>query len=106
MFRLTGPGQVVILSREDDELCGHAKMFERPEPLLALLERHSIVVVRMQNQRRGLYVLRPFQRRAIPVQIELLEDIASEVTLVSVSSVARAVVTDEIHNAPKRHCGL
>jgi hypothetical protein len=45
MLRLAGPRQIVILTREHHDFRGHAEMFERPIPLLALLDGHAKVVV-------------------------------------------------------------
>ena len=74
------------------------KVLERAEPLLALLDRHTEVVVRVQNENRRLHVLHVLERRAIPVQIVLLEDVAAEVARVTIRAVARAVVADEVRD--------
>src|SRR5437870_6376724 len=103
MLRLAGASQVVVLAREEDDLGRYAEMLQSAEPLLALLYRYAIIIVRMQDQRRRLDVLRPLERRAVPVQIELLEYVTAEVALVPVSSVSSAVVANEVNNAAKRH---
>ena len=36
----------------------HAEVLQRAEPLLALLDRHALIVVGVQDQRRRLHVLR------------------------------------------------
>lgn len=105
MLRLDGASEVVILSRKENYLGRHAEMLERAKPLLALLDRHAKVVVRMQNQSRRLHVLRVLERRTVPEQFKLLKDVAAEITLVPISSIARAVVADEVRNAAKRHRG-
>src|SRR5882724_2418350 len=56
----------------------------------------------MQDQRRSLDVLRPLERRTVPVQVKLLEYVAAKVAFVSVSPVASPVVADEVHHAPER----
>src|SRR5438093_9172751 len=55
----------------------------------------------MQDQRRGLDVLRPLERRTFPIQIKLLEYVTAKVAFVSVSPVASPVVADEVHHASK-----
>src|SRR5215472_1112723 len=81
-------------------------MFQRAEPLLALFQRHSIVVVRVKNQRRRLYVLCIFQRRAVPIHFEFVEHVSAKVALVAVGSVASALIADEVRDAAERDCGF
>src|SRR5258707_12836203 len=106
MSWLAGASQVVVLARKENDLCSHAEMFEGPKPLLALFDRHPIVVIRMQNQGGRLHILRELQRRAFPVQIHLLKDVAAEIRAVTIGAIARAAVVDEIRNTAKRDCGL
>src|SRR5471030_256154 len=106
MLRLPRSRQVVILARKNHHLSIHAVVLQRAEPLLALLQRHAIIVVRMQNQRRRLDVLGVLQRRRVPVLVELVKQESLEVFLVPVGAVARAVVADEIGDAAQRHRGL
>ena len=61
MLWLAGAGEVVVLARKENNLGVHAKMFERAIPLFTLLDRDPVIVVGMQNQRRGLHVLRVLQ---------------------------------------------
>src|SRR4051812_15409638 len=51
MFRLAGARQVVVLPREEHDFARHTEMLQRPEPLLALFNRDTIVVVRMEHER-------------------------------------------------------
>src|SRR6266550_4472667 len=60
----------------------------------------------MQDQCRSLYVPGVLERRAVPVHIELLKYIAIKVALMSVGSIARPIVADEVHNTSKRHRGF
>src|ERR1700739_3325023 len=99
MLRLSGPRKVVIFAGEDHEFRIHAIMPQRAEPLLALLDRNAVVVVGMQNQRRRLDVLGVFERRRVPILIEIVKQETVEVVLMPISAVARSVVTDEIGNA-------
>src|SRR5471030_2861890 len=92
MLRLPRSRQVVILARKNHHLSIHAVVLQRAEPLLALLQRHAIIVVRMQNQRRRLDVLGVLQRRRVPVLVELVKQESLEVFLVPVGAVALAVV--------------
>src|SRR6267154_5081516 len=69
MFGLAGASKVMVFSRKENNLGRDAEMFQGAEPLLALFDRHAIVIVRMQDQRRRLHVLRVLQRRAVPIQI-------------------------------------
>src|SRR5436305_8019763 len=106
VLRLARAREVVVLAREDDELGGHAEVLERAEPLLALFERHAVVVVRVQNEYRRLDAARVLQRRALPVGFKLLEEVAAEVLPVSVCAVARALVADEVGEAAQGDGGL
>src|SRR2546423_3616715 len=106
VLRLAGAREVVVLAREDDELGRHAEVLERAEPLLALLQRHAVVVVRVKYECRRLDVSRVLQGRAIPVHFKLLEEVAAEVLSVSVCAVARALVADEVGEAAQGDCGL
>src|SRR5258706_3845080 len=99
MFGLAGAGQVVVLAWKENYLGGHAEMFEGTKPLLALFDRHPIVVIRMKNQCRSLDVLRILQRRTVPIQIHLLKNVAAEIRAVTIGAVTRAVVGNEIGNA-------
>src|SRR5215207_4910816 len=103
MFGLARAREVVVLAREDDELGGGAEVLERAEPLLALLQRDAEVVLGMENQNRRLDVRGVLQGRALPVEVELLDEVAAEVVLVSVCTVARALVADEVDDAAERH---
>src|SRR2546423_9441881 len=103
---LAGAREVVVLAREDDDLGRHADVLERAEPLLALLQRHAVVVVRVKYECRRLDVSRVLQGRAIPVHFKLLEEVAAEVLSVSVCAVARALVADEVGEAAQGDCGL
>ena len=102
VLRLAGAREVVVLAREEHDLARHAEVLQRAEPLLALLDRHAEVVVGVQDQRRRLDVLHVLQRRRVPVEIVLLEDVAAEVVRVAVGAVARAVVADEVRDAAQR----
>src|SRR5436305_2048251 len=73
VLRLACAREVVVLAGEDDKLGRHAEVLERAEPLLALFERHAVVVVRVQNEYRRLDVSRVLEGRAIPVHLKLLE---------------------------------
>src|SRR5579859_1947038 len=106
MLRLTGARQVVILTREDHELGIHAVMPERAKPLLALFDRHAVIVVGMQNQRRRLDVPGVLERRSAPVLVEIVEQKTIEVVLVAVSAIPSPVIADEIGNAAQRDRGL
>src|SRR5437867_810996 len=98
MLWFAGAREIVVLARKENNLGRYAEMFEGSIPLLALLNGHAIVVVRMQNQGRSLHVLRVLQRRAVPIQIHLLKNVAAEIGRVSVSSVARSIVRNKIRN--------
>ena len=63
MLWFAGPRKVMVFSREENDLGHHAEMFERAEPLLALLEGNAIVVVGMQDQGGRFDVLRVLERR-------------------------------------------
>src|SRR5215831_19192003 len=62
MLRLTRPRQVVILPREEHDLRRLPEVLERTEPLLALLDRHPIIVVRVQDEDRRRHVLHVLER--------------------------------------------
>src|SRR5262249_44115012 len=51
VLRLAGTRQVVILARKQHQLRRHAVILQRTEPLLALLDRHTEIVIRVQDQR-------------------------------------------------------
>src|SRR5260370_35851710 len=99
MLRLAGTRQVVILAGKNDELGVHGVVAQRAEPLLALLDRHTVIIVGMQNQRRSLDIPSILERRSAPVLIEIVKQETIEVVLVAVSAIARPVVADEIGNA-------
>src|SRR3954470_18448198 len=99
---LTGAGQVVVLPWKEHDLARHAEVLERAEPLLALLDRHAEVAVGMKNQGRRPNVFRVRERRVVPVEIVVLEDVAAEIIGVAVGAVPRAVVADEIRDAAQR----
>src|SRR5205085_11011158 len=46
VFRLARARQVVILPREDHKLRRHSEMLQCAEPLLALLQRDAVIVLR------------------------------------------------------------
>src|ERR1700683_4635240 len=106
MLGLAGAGEVVILAWKDDELSCNAVMLQGAEPLLTLLDRHAKVVVGMENQGGSFDVARIFQRRCVPVLIEIVEQKSLEVVLVPVCAIARTVVADKIRNAAQRDSGL
>src|SRR6266568_3409806 len=81
-------------------------MLERPEPLFTLFDRHPVVVVGMQDKRGRLYVLCIPQRRAVPVKIEFLEDVATEIRRVTISTIARAIVRNKVGNTAQSNCRL
>src|SRR5436305_5437240 len=56
VLRLARAREVVVLAREDDEFGRDAEVLERAEPLLALLQGHAVVVVRVQYEDRRLDV--------------------------------------------------
>src|SRR5438874_6347750 len=60
----------------------------------------------MQNQGWRLHVLCVLQRRAVPIQIHLLKNVAAEIGRVAVSAITRAIVGNEIRNTAQRDCGL
>src|SRR5262249_48207541 len=102
MSGLARSGQIMVFAGKHHDFCGRPKMFERSEPLLSLFERNTEIIVRMQNQSRRFDVFRVFQRRAIPIKIEFLKQVAAEIVLVTISAVARPLIRDEIHDAPER----
>src|SRR5260221_4990069 len=106
MLWLAGASQVVVLARKENDFGGHAEVFERAKPLLPLFDRHAIVVVRMQDQCRRLYIPCVLQRRAVPIQIHLLKNVATEIRAVTVSAIARAVVGNEIGNTAQSDRGF
>src|SRR5688572_20493567 len=106
MARFACARQVVILSREDDELSSRSVKFQSSEPLLALFKWHSQIVVRMKYQNRCLYIFGIFQRRALPIQIEFFKQVSIEISPMSISSVARSFVAYEIRYAAKRNGGF
>src|ERR1051325_963372 len=60
---LAGSRQVVVLAREDDQFTRNAEVLESAEPLLSLLERHAVVVLRVQDERRRPHVFDILERR-------------------------------------------
>ena len=66
MLRLTGTGQLVVLTVEVAHSCGNTLLFQYGEQLQTLLHRTTIVFVGMDEQSRGLHVLRIAQRRMPP----------------------------------------
>ena len=96
MFGLAGACQVVVLTREDDELGGYAVVLQGAKPLLALFQRHAIVVIGMKNQSGSFDVARIFQRRCVPVLIEIVEQKSFEIVFVAVGAIARTVIADEV----------
>src|SRR5271154_218596 len=106
MLGFTGAGKGMILAWKNDELRCNAVMLQGPKPLLALLGRHAIVVVGMENQRGSLDVARLFQRLCVPVLIEIVEQKSLEVLLVPIGAIARAVIADKIRHAAQRDSGL
>ena len=81
-------------------------MLQRAKPLFALFDGHAEVVIGVKDQRGRFHILDIVQRRVFPILIEVVKDIAAEVLLVTVGSVAGAVIAHEIGDAPKRNCGL
>src|ERR1022692_2497630 len=61
---------------------------------------------RMKYQGRRLHVLRIFQRRGVPILVEVVEQKSPEVVLMPVGAVARAIVADEVGDAAQRHGSL
>src|SRR5580692_5845802 len=106
MFGLAASSEIVILAREEYDLRVDTVMFQGAKPLLTLLDRHTEIVVGVQNQRRGFHVLSELQRRSVPVLIEIVEHDALEVVLMAVSAVASAIVTDEIGDASQSDGGF
>ena len=102
VLRLACAGQVMVLTRKNHQFCVYTIMPQCPEPLLTLFDRHTEVVIGMQNQRGSLHVLRILQRRCIPVLIEIVEQEPPEILLVPVSAIARAIIADEIRQTPQR----
>src|SRR6266853_3374530 len=99
MFGFAGSSKVVVLAREDHQLRINAVMFERTEPLFALLERDAVIVVGMQNQRWRFHVPGVLQRRSIPILLEIVEQDALEIFLVTVAAVASSFIADEVGDA-------
>src|SRR5262252_5445230 len=106
VFRFTGPRKVVILAREKNDLRDNAVVLQGAKPLLALFNRHAIVVVRMKNQGGGLNFVGILQRRTVPVKIHLLKNVAAKIGRVTVGAVARAVVGNEIRQTAQSDGGL
>src|SRR3954464_4516987 len=52
VFGFARAREVVVLAREDYELGRRAVVLERAEPLLALFQRHAVVVVRVEYEYR------------------------------------------------------
>ena len=79
VLRFPCPCQVVVLAREDHQFGRHPEMFQRPEPLLALLDRHPLIVFRVEHERRRLHVRGVADRRIFPVSLVALKNIAAEI---------------------------
>src|SRR5260370_39908983 len=90
------PRQVVVASREDHELGGHSKMRERAEPLLALLQRDSLIVVGVQDQGRGLHLRSVADGRVFPVKVGVFKQVTAEILGMAVRSVACAIDAEEV----------
>src|SRR6266496_2056389 len=60
----------------------------------------------MQDQSWRLYVPGILHRRAVPVQIEFLKNIATKIRRVAISAIARAIVRNEVRDAAQRDCGF
>src|SRR5262245_18769182 len=99
MNGFAGARQVVILSREEDDLAGNAEVLQRAEPLFTLFDRNAKILIRMEDQRGSLHIFDVLQRRLVPVGFEFLEDIAAEIFGVTVGAVTCAVVADKVGDA-------
>src|SRR5580698_1307710 len=93
---LASPCQVVVLPGKKDDLRRHAEMLQSSKPLLALFDRNTKVVVRMENKRRRSDVVRIFQRRSFPVLVEVVKNNSLEIVSMAVSPVSRPIVADKI----------
>src|SRR5436190_869838 len=101
MFWLAGARQIMIFARKHHNLGGYAEMPESTEPLLTLFQRHSKVIIRMQDQGGRLHVLSVLQRRTIPKKVKPLEQVAAKVRRVSIGAIARAFIGNEIRDTPQ-----
>src|ERR1700683_139502 len=100
---LASSRQVVVLARKENNLGRHAVVLQRAKPLFVLLDRHAKIIVRAQNQRRRLHIPHIFERRCIPILIEVIEKWPLEIILMPVGAVARAIITHEIRYRAQRH---
>src|SRR5207245_7021529 len=62
VHRFAGASQVVVFPREENHLTGNTKVLQSTKPLLALLDRHAEIHIRMQHKSRCLHILDVFQR--------------------------------------------
>src|SRR6266496_66385 len=60
----------------------------------------------MQDQSWRLYVPGILHRRAVPVQIEFLKNIATKIRRVAISAIAGAIVRNEVRDAAQRNRGF
>src|SRR4030095_12861615 len=60
----------------------------------------------MEHECGRFHILRVFERRPIPVQIELLEDVALKIVFVSVRAVTGPIVAYEVRDAAQRDGSL
>src|SRR5215475_7394642 len=99
MCGFTAACQIVILSREENDLAWYTIMLQSAKPLLTLFDRDPEIHVGMHNKRRRFHVSYIFQRGGVPIGFKAIKDIATEVLGVSVRTIACTVIADEIRNA-------
>ena len=84
MPRLACACQIMIFAREHHNFTGHTKVPERPKPLFALFQGDAEVIIRVKNQGWRFDIFRILERRAIPVEIKFLKEVATEIRFVAV----------------------
>src|ERR1700720_634900 len=71
-------------------------MLQGAKPLFALLDGNAEIVVGMENERGSVDVAGVFQRRGVPVSVEIFEQDAFEIFFVTVSAVSRSFIAEKV----------
>ena len=77
VFRLAGAGELVVLAVEDAKARLHAVFADGVEHLQALGKRAAVVLVRVDEQRRGGALVGVFERRMPPRLVLALPGVAA-----------------------------
>src|SRR5215472_4928904 len=94
------------LARENHQLGWHVEVAQGSKEFLSLRQGHSLIALSVDHQCGGLDAARVTYRRVLPIQVEVLEEIAAEIAAVTIKTVADSFHADEIGNTRQGRRGL